>query len=85
MSTVHRKICDEAKLPKDMTFTGFRHGGITEIGDAGEADPRAVSGHKTLAVTGIYNKASAEKARRIAVARREHITALGALDDAAAS
>lgn len=84
MSSVHRAICEKAGLPKAMTFTGFRHGGITEIGDAGEADPRAVSGHKTLAVTGIYNKASAEKARRIAVARREHITAVGALDGAKA-
>jgi integrase len=77
MSSVHRRICTEAGLPKDMTFTGFRHGGITEIGDAGEDDVRAVSGHKTLAVTQIYNKASAEKARRIGAARREHIAALG--------
>ncbi len=81
MSTIHRRICDEAKLPKEMTFTGFRHGGITEIGDAGEDDVRAVSGHKTLAVTKIYNKANAEKARKIAVARRAHIEALGALND----
>lgn len=79
MSSVHRKICVEAGLPEDMTFTGFRHGGITEIGDIGEDDVRAVSGHKTLAVTRFYNKASAEKAHRIGVARREHIWALGAL------
>ncbi|WP_242186409.1 hypothetical protein [Sphingomonas sp. CARO-RG-8B-R24-01] len=65
-----------------MTFTGFRHGGITEIGDAGEDDVRAVSGHKTLAVTKIYNKANAEKARRIASVRREHIARIGALDEA---
>lgn len=82
MSTVHRQICDEAGLPKEMTFTGFRHGGITEIGDSGEDDVRPVSGHKTLAVTKIYNKANVEKARRIAAARREHIAALGALDEA---
>lgn len=82
MSTVHRRICDAAGLPKDMTFTGFRHGGITEIGDSGEDDVRPVSGHKTLAVTRIYNKANAEKARRIAAARREHIDRIGALDEA---
>lgn len=81
MSTINRKICDEAKLPKDMTFTGFRHGGITEIGDAGEDDVRAVSGHKTLAITRIYNKASAEKARRIGATRREHIKTLGGAPD----
>ncbi|HEX8382408.1 MAG TPA: tyrosine-type recombinase/integrase [Sphingomonas sp.] len=80
MSTVHRAICVEAKLPKSMTFTGFRHGGITELGDAGVDDVRAVSGHKTLAVTAIYNKASEEKARRIAATRRAHVEALGALD-----
>lgn len=76
MSSVHRKICVEAGLPKDMTFTGFRHGGITEIGDAGEDDVRAVSGHKTLAVTRIYNKANVEKARRIGAARRAHLVDL---------
>jgi len=76
MSSVHRAICVASGLPKEMTFTGFRHGGITEIGDAGEDDVRAVSGHKTLAVTRIYNKASAEKARRISAARREHIVSL---------
>lgn len=77
MATVHREICEAAGLPRDMTFTGFRHGGITEIGDTGEADVRAISGHKTLAVTTIYNKANAEKGRRIALKRREHIARLG--------
>ncbi|QUT04132.1 hypothetical protein KFK14_13380 [Sphingobium phenoxybenzoativorans] len=76
MSKVHREICDEAGLPTDMTFTGFRHGGITEIGASGEADVRPISGHKTLAVTAIYNKATAEKGRRIALKRREHIEKL---------
>jgi hypothetical protein len=77
MSTVHRRICTKAGLPKAMTFTGFRHGGITEIGDSGEADVRPISGHKTLAQTRTYNKATAEKGRRIALKRREHIQALG--------
>ena len=47
--------------------------GITEIGDAGEDDVRAVSGHKTLAITRMYNKANAEKARRIGAARWAHL------------
>jgi hypothetical protein len=73
MSSVHRAICETAGLPKKMTFTGFRHGGATEIGDAGETDIRAISGHTQLDTTAIYNKASEEKARRIALRRREHI------------
>lgn len=73
MSTVHRRICDAAGLPKSMTFTGFRHGGATEIGDAGETDIRSISGHTQLDTTAIYNKASEAKARRIALRRREHI------------
>jgi hypothetical protein len=81
LSTVHRRICDKAGLPKAMTFTGFRHGGITEIGDSGEVDVRPISGHKTLAQTRTYNKATAEKGRRIALKRREHIEQLGAREE----
>jgi hypothetical protein len=73
MSSVHRAICEATGLPKKMTFTGFRHGGATEIGDAGETDIRAISGHTQLDTTAIYNKANEEKARRIALRRREHI------------
>lgn len=85
MSSVHRKICNKAGLPKAMTFTGFRHGGITEIGDAGEHDVRPISGHKTLAQTRTYNKATAEKGRRIALKRREHIDQLGEREGGKAS
>ncbi|HEY0013224.1 MAG TPA: tyrosine-type recombinase/integrase [Allosphingosinicella sp.] len=73
MSSVHREICAAAGLPKSMTFTGFRHGGATEIGDSGEADIRPISGHTQLNTTAIYNKASEAKATRIALHRREHI------------
>jgi hypothetical protein len=73
MASIHRKICRKAGLPDDMTFTGFRHGGLTEIGDSGEADVRPISGHTQLNTTAIYNKASMEKARRIASIRRDHI------------
>lgn len=76
MNKLHRRIRKKAGLPDDLKFTSFRHGGITELGDSGEVDVRAVSGHKTLNVTGIYNKASQEKALRIAARRREHITTL---------
>lgn len=73
MSSVHRQICNVAGLPKTMTFTGFRHGGATEIGDAGEADIRPISGHAQLNTTAIYNKVSEAKAKSIGLRRREHI------------
>lgn len=77
MSSVHRAICEKAGLPKAMTFTGFRHGGITEVGSV-TADVRPISGHATLDVTRIYNKTTADKAREIAAARRAHVIKLGA-------
>lgn len=81
MSKLHRKVRDKAGLPAEVRFTSFRHGGTTEIGDAGEADPRAATGHKTLDTTAIYNKANLEKARRIALLRRQHVEMLTAGDD----
>lgn len=73
MSQVHRMICDKAGLPKDMTFTGFRHGGATEIGEAGFEDIRPISAHKQLDTTAIYNKSTQVKARQIGRARLRHI------------
>ncbi|SKB32895.1 tyrosine-type recombinase/integrase [Sphingopyxis flava] len=74
MNKRHREICDRAKLPKKMTFTGFRHGGITELGDAGVDDVRPISGHITLNTTAIYNKANQVKAVRAARARLAHLS-----------
>ncbi|HEX7857191.1 MAG TPA: tyrosine-type recombinase/integrase [Sphingobium sp.] len=76
MNKRHRKICDEAKLPRDMTFTGFRHGGSTELGDAGIADVRPITGHTQLNTTAIYNKLSEEKARQAASVRLKCIRQL---------
>lgn len=81
MSDVHRRICDTANLPKKLTFTSFRHGGATEIGDSGEADIRPISGHTQINTTAIYNKVNQEKARRIAVRRREHIATISGQDE----
>lgn len=64
-----------AGLPKDMTFTGFRHGGASELGDSGEDDIRPISGHVVLGTTAIYNKANQIKARRIVRNRRGYIDA----------
>jgi hypothetical protein len=82
MSTVHRKICEEAGLPKKMTFTGFRHGGITELGDAGAEDVRPITGHSEAKTAEIYNKANERKARIIAAKRREHIALIEELESA---
>ena len=72
----HRKICVEAGLPREMTFTGFRHGGSTELGDAGVADIRPITGHLQLNTTAIYNKVSQEKARQAAAIRLEYVRRL---------
>ena len=76
MNKRHRKICDKAGLPKEMTFTGFRHGGSTELGDAGVADIRPISGHLILDTTAIYNKVNRVKAAQAAAARRDYVRAL---------
>lgn len=68
-----RRIRDKAGLPKEMTFTGFRHGGATELGDAGVFDIRPVSGHRTLQQTGTYNKVTEAKARSAGTARQRHV------------
>jgi hypothetical protein len=71
---VFRKIRDAAGLPAEMTLTGFRHGGATELGDAEVFDIRPISGHRTLRQTGTYNKVTEAKARRAGEKRRRHVT-----------
>ncbi|WP_257556492.1 hypothetical protein [Sphingobium sp. CFD-2] len=66
-------IREKAGLPKGFTMTGFRHGGATELGDAGVYDIRPVSGHRTLQQTATYNKATQEKARKAGTARQRHV------------
>lgn len=83
MSDVHRRICDAAKLPKNLRFTSFRHGGATELGDSGEADIRPISGHTQLSTTSVYNKANEIKARLMAARRREHIALISGQEDEA--
>lgn len=78
MQKLHRQIREKAGLPSDLRFTSFRHGGMTEIGDAGIDDTRAVSGHSKLETTAIYNKANQAKARRIARERRAHVAMITA-------
>ncbi|ARR55363.1 hypothetical protein HY78_18915 [Rhizorhabdus wittichii DC-6] len=75
---IHARIRKKAGLPADLRFTSFRHGGLTEIGDADVQDSRAVSGHTKVDTTLIYNKANVAKARAIAVKRREHVALITA-------
>lgn len=72
-ATVHRRICEKANLPTDMTFTGFRHGGLTELGDAEVDDLRPISGHIELQTTGIYNKANTRKATKAGLKRLAYV------------
>lgn len=77
----HNKIRRVAGLPKKMTFTGFRHGGITELGDAGIDDTRPISGHVQLQTTAIYNRASQAKARAAQRARNRYLQEIANVED----
>lgn len=68
-----RRIHKKAKLPKGMTLTGFRHGGATELGEAGVLDMRPISGHRTLQQTATYKKVTERGARIAGTQRRKHI------------
>ncbi len=70
-----RRIRKAAGLPVEMTLTGFRHGGATELGEAGVDDIRSISGHRTLQQTATYNKATERKARSAGEKRLEHARA----------
>jgi integrase len=62
-------------------FMGLRHGGNTEAGDAGLSDAqiRALSGHKTAAMTALYTKATMQQRRSGARKRLEARTKGGNL------
>jgi hypothetical protein len=63
--------------PRDLCkWEPTGHGGATKIGDTDEENIRAVSGYKTLEVALIHNKATIEKARRIAatISRRSALS-----------
>lgn len=68
----HRAVIKAAGLPAYITPTSFRHGGITEIGDAG-ASVRAISRHRTDSMVRIYDKQNDEKARKAASTRAEYV------------
>lgn len=67
-----REIADAAGLPKDLKFMGLRHGGLTELGDAGATDQEMQShgGHKTRQMLTVYSKPTKRQALNAARRRR---------------
>jgi hypothetical protein len=78
-----RRICELAGLPKDLSFTSFRHGGHTEGADAGltDAQLRALGGHLTTASIVRYAKKTAHQRRTGARKRLEQRTNKGGLSE----
>jgi integrase len=68
-------------IDSGVKFMGLRHGGNTEGGDAGLTDTqiRALSGHKTAAMTALYTKATMRQRRAGARKRLEARTKGGDL------
>lgn len=71
-----RDIANQAGLRKDFTFMSLRHGGLTELGDAGATDQElmSLSGHRTRQTLSVYTKPTADQARSAARKRRHSRT-----------
>ena len=67
-----REIADAAGLDKGLKFMGFRHGGLTELGDAGATDQemQSTGGHKTRQMLTVYSKPTRRQALNAARRRR---------------
>lgn len=68
-----KQVIEHANLPRDLTFTSFRHGGFTEAGDAevSEAGIRALGQRKTTAMQSLYVKRT-ERQRQNAMTNRRN-------------
>lgn len=77
-----KKVVRTAGLRDELTFTSFRHGGITEAADSGltDAEIRAISRHTSSKVLPRYAKktleqvAEATSKRRVARTKRGHLS-----------
>lgn len=80
---VVRGILDDSGLPKGISFASFRHGGVTESGDADLTDRQmmALSGHKTADVLDIYAKRTRVQRQTAAAKRRDFRTKQGRLSE----
>ncbi len=74
-----RKIRARAKLPDYVTLTAFRHGGLTEMGDAALTDQemQAHGRHKTRQMLSIYAKRTLRQKRNAARKRRTMVVGEG--------
>ncbi|MEL6758434.1 MAG: hypothetical protein AAFP81_18545 [Pseudomonadota bacterium] len=73
---IARRICKKAKLPIEVTMETFRHGGLTELGDAGASDRliMARSRHKKAETVSRYvhrTNTQATKAQKLRLAHRQ--------------
>lgn len=72
---IARRICQKAELPDKVTMETFRHGGLTELGDAGVSDRliMARSRHKKAETVSRYvhkTNTQATKAQKLRLAHR---------------
>ena len=72
-----RRVADAANLPKHITLAAFRHGGLTELGDAGLPDTmaQALSRHRQRSTLDRYihrTDAQLMSASRLRLAHRRH-------------
>ena len=72
-----RRVADAANLPKHITLAAFRHGGLTELGDAGLPDTmaQALSRHRQRSTLDRYihrTDAQLISASRLRLAHRRH-------------
>jgi hypothetical protein len=85
MSKIVRKLRDDLGLPATFTLDGCRHGGMTELEEAGLTDGqgRALSGHRTQRAYEGYAKRSLERALPATKKRYAHLLATAQTDAAA--
>lgn len=74
-----REIADAADLPKDFLFRALRHGGLTELADAGATDQELMthSGHRARQTLTVYTRQTGDQALNAARKRRAWRTKKG--------
>jgi hypothetical protein len=85
MSKIVRRLRDDLGLPVTFTLDACRHGGMTELEEAGLTDGqgRALSGHRTQRAYEGYAKRSLERALPATKKRYAHLLATAQADAAA--